>query len=265
MAPQDMRSNASGGHVMLSMVNFTLRIVLSLYSPSNPLVLTSLKLLTSQQWLAHHPQESRVFAGAIGLVALPVFFQAPLVRAFPWVSLVLTAGWLGLALWLLNRSKTQIWGDLLVGFSWTWLAGSLYWGWLRWEPTVHLPIEAIGLPIVAICLWKNWSRVGSYFYLGSLLGTAVTDLYTNWMGLFPAWRQLMAVDIEFVPVVLRAAANSLQSDLAICRALFLICFLMMVGGVPLLYSRQLAWWAFGGAVLSTLVVDGLFFLSASFA
>ncbi|HEY9734759.1 MAG TPA: DUF3120 domain-containing protein, partial [Trichocoleus sp.] len=79
------------------------------------------------------------------------------------------------------------------------------------------------------------------------------------------WRQIMAVDPEFVPVVLREAAGSLQTDVAAARAAVLILFLVIVGVMPLVYSRQLAWWAFGGAVLSTLVVDGLFFFSASLA
>ncbi|HEY9763559.1 MAG TPA: DUF3120 domain-containing protein [Trichocoleus sp.] len=250
---------------MLSMFNLILRIALSLSSPSNGLVTASLKWLNLQDRLNSLHQPLKVLFAAVGLVALPVFFQAPLVRVFPWVSLVLTALWLGLGLYLMRQPRWQLWGDLLVGFTWTWLAGSLYWGWLRWEPLVHLPVEALGLPIVAVCLWLGWGRVGSYFYLGSLLGTAVTDLYTNWMDLFPAWRQLMAVDPEFIPVVLRAAASSLQTEVAGGRALLLVVFLLVVGVVPLLSSRQLAWWAFGGAVLSTLVVDGLFFLSASLA
>jgi hypothetical protein len=226
--------------------------------------LTPLQGLLLQGW----PDLSRqvqIWSAAVALVAIPVFFQAPLVRAFPWISLGLTWAWLGLGIWLMQRPQGRLWGDLLVGFSWTWLAGSLYWGWLRWEPLVHLPVEALPLPLVVFCLSRGWGRVGGYFYLGSLLGTAVTDFYTNWMSLFPAWRQLMAVDPEFVPVVLRAAANSLQTDVAGCRAAFLVFFLASVGILPLLYSRQLTWWAFGGAVLSTLLVDGLFFLSAALA
>jgi hypothetical protein len=84
-----------------------------------------------------------------------------------------------------------------LGFGWIWLTGSIYWGWLRWEPVVHLPVEALGLPIAIACLRCGRGRVGSYFFLGSLLGTAVTDLYINWMNLFPNWRQLMRVDPDF--------------------------------------------------------------------
>lgn len=250
---------------MLIKVKFTLRIALSLSSPSDDYAIAPLKAQPFQRWVARSQRQLQTLAAAVGLVALPVFFQAPLVRLFPWISLALTAAWWGLGLWLMRRPMQRIWGDLLIGFSWTWLAGSLYWGWLRWEPLVHLPVEAIALPLAGLCLMIGWGRIGSYFYLGSLLGTAVTDFYTNWMGLFPAWRQIMAVDPEFVPVVLREAAGSLQTDVAAARAAVLILFLVIVGVMPLVYSRQLAWWAFGGAVLSTLVVDGLFFFSASLA
>lgn len=238
---------------------------MSLSSQSNDFTSEPLLGLGLLGRLERADRAHQVFAAAIGLVVLPVFFQAPLVRALPWVSLAITPLWLLLALWLMRRPNRHLWGDLLVGFSWTWLAGSIYWGWLRWEPLVHLPVEAIGLPLAFFCLIIGWARLGSYFYLGSLLGTAVTDLYINWMGLFPSWRQLMSVEDELIPVVLRAAASSLQGDFAGWCAVSLVLFLLCVGIMPLLYSRQLIWWAFSGAVLSTLLVDGLFFLSASLA
>ncbi|MGD1906495.1 MAG: DUF3120 domain-containing protein [Leptolyngbyaceae cyanobacterium] len=207
------------------------------------------------------PLTHRTFWAAVGLVAVPVFFQAPLVRALPWLSLVLTMMWLMAGLSLMSRFGSRLWGDLLVGFSWTWLAGSLYWGWFRWQPFVHIPVEAIGLPIVLVCLWRGWGRVGCYFYLGSLLGTAVTDLYVYWMQLLPFWRQAMQVDPEWVPIVLRQAVTVLQSTEAMSRALLLGLGLLTIGLLPL-QSRQPCWWAFSGAVLSTLLVDGLFIGSA---
>ncbi len=203
----------------------------------------------------------QAFLGAVGLVVVPVFFQAPLVRSLPWLSLVLTVMWLMAGLSLMSRYGSRLWGDLLVGFSWTWLAGSLYWGWFRWQPFVHIPLEAIGLPVVLICLWRGWGRVGCYFYLGSLLGTAVTDLYVYWMQLLPFWRQAMQVDPDWVAVVLRQAVAVLQSSEAISRALLLGTGLLTVGLLPMT-SRQPCWWAFSGAVLSTLLVDSLFVSSA---
>lgn len=235
------------------------------YEPTTYTLETPLSRQIRWSWLAKTALHWQVFMASMALVVLPVFFQAPLVRAFPWVSLALTAGWLALGMGLMRHPNRQVWGDLIIGFSWTWLAGSLYWGWLRWEPVVHLPVEAIGLPIAFVCLRYPWGRVGSYFFLGSLLGTAVTDLYINWMGLFPAWRQIMHVDFDFVPLVLRETANTLQSDLAAGRAVVLVLFLLIAGLLPLVTFRRVDWWAFSGAVLSTLIVDGLFFISACFA
>ncbi|MEI6065662.1 MAG: DUF3120 domain-containing protein, partial [Pseudanabaena sp. ELA748] len=73
------------------------------------------------------------FAGLF-LVSVPVFVEAPLVRYAPWLSLICTVGWLAIAKHLQADHKTKLWGSLIWGFSLTWLCGSLYWGWLRWEP-----------------------------------------------------------------------------------------------------------------------------------
>ena len=90
----------------------------------------------------------------------------------------------------------------------------------------------------------------------------VTDLYINWMHLFPNWRQLMWVDPDFVQIVLRATTNSLETSAAAGRATVLVVFLLVATFVSIGTSRQLAWWAFGGAVFSTLIVDGLFFFNS---
>ncbi|MDB9526626.1 DUF3120 domain-containing protein [Oscillatoria sp. CS-180] len=202
-----------------------------------------------------------MFWAAVFLVVVPVFFQAPLVRSLPWLSLTLTGTWLLAGISLSSRASTQLWGDLLIGFTWTWLAGSLYWGWLRSEPFLHLPIEALGLPIALILLCQGKGRIGSYFFLGSLLGTAITDLYVYWTDLLPMWRQVMNVDPEWVPTVLKRAAKTLQNPTDFGRGLLICTILLIIGIVPL-RSKQLCWWAFSGAVLSTLVVDLLFLTSA---
>lgn len=238
---------------------------MSSYTPvsnyaSTEVALDSLPLLqiraARQRWF--------VLAAAIILVSVPVFFQAPLVKVWPGLSLVLTAAWLSVALWLRSRPGMQIWGDLLVGFSWTWLAGSIYWGWFRWEPYYHLPLEAIGLPLVLILMRRGWGTVGNWFYLGSLFGTVLTDVYFYIVGLIPHWRQLMQIEPSQAASVLHAALEEMQTPLGYSAAAVIVLVLLTVGGLPL-RSRALHWWAFGGAVLSTLLVDGLFWFAATTA
>ena len=210
----------------------------------------------SQTWL--------IFFAAAFLVSVPVFIQAPLVRALPALSLFLTLPWLALSLILLTRAKTEIWGDLLFGFSWTWLAGSIYWGWLRWEPFIHLPIEAIGLPFALWCLWKGWGKIGNWFYLGSLLGTAITDLYFYITGLIPFWRRLMVVEPNLAAQVFHSAIVKIQTPWGMGWAIVLVAILTTLG-LWSLQKRSLHRWAFGGAILSTILVDSLFWIAASLA
>jgi Protein of unknown function (DUF3120) len=206
------------------------------------------------------------FWAAAFLVSVPVFIQAPLVRVYPTVSLLLSALWFLASLPMLRQSHLKLWGDLSVGFAWTWLAGSLYWGWFRWEPLIHLPIEAIGLPVVMICLNRpklnHFLKIGSYFYLGSLFGTVVTDGYFYWVDLIPYWRTLMQVPPSDIAIVLQSALHQLQNPIAIAKASLLLAFLLLVGLLPL-RSSQAHWWAFSGAVLSTILVDALFALAAA--
>jgi Protein of unknown function (DUF3120) len=206
----------------------------------------------------------RVFAGAVFLVAVPVFFEAPLVRIWPGLSLALTAVWVALSIGLYNKLKTQIWGDLLVGFTWTWLAGSLYWGWFRWEPALHLPLEAIALPIAFWGIHHNWCKIGNSFYLGSLFGTIVTDCYFYLTDLIPYWRQLMLAEPDRVQPIFRQAIGQMYTPggLGWVAALAL---LLLGSGLFALRQQKLHWTALSGAVLSTILVDGLFWLAASLA
>ncbi|HEY9853039.1 MAG TPA: DUF3120 domain-containing protein [Leptolyngbyaceae cyanobacterium] len=216
-------------------------------------------------WLPIGDKKAWLIFGAAGfLVSVPVFLQAPLVRLWPLLSLILTAGWVGLSLALMKRHRTQMWGDLLLGFSGSWLAGSIYWGWLRWEPLIHLPVEAICLPLALWCLKQERWKVGSLFYLGSLFGTAVTDIYFYLVDLIPAWRQLMQVEPSLAMPILQNAIAQVQTPWGIGWAAVMVAILLAVGTLPL-RSGQLHWWAFSGAVLSTIFVDSLFWLAASAA
>lgn len=207
------------------------------------------------------PQRAWVFAAAIFLVSVPVFLQAPLVRTLPVVSLLATFGFILWGRIWANQPRTQVWGDLLIGFSLTWFAGSMYWGWLRWEPLLHLPIEAIGLPFALWGLSQNRWKVGNFFYLGSLFGTVVTDIFFYLIDLIPFWRTLMVIDEASARPVFQAAIARIQTPAGIGWALTLASVLLIVGLLPL-RSGKLHWWAFSGAVLSTILVDGLFWLAA---
>lgn len=194
------------------------------------------------------------------LVSAPVFVQAPLVRSLPVVSLVGTIAWIWLSIYLSQRSATRVWGELVAGFSWTWLSGSLYWGWLRTEPLWHLPIEALGLPFAILALRKGWCRVGVLFYLGSLFGTVVTDVYFHLLDLTGVWRRVM-LDPTMAEFEFAQALKLMNTPLGYSSAAVLLSLLVAVG----MYSvrrRSLASWACGGAILSTLVVDGLFWGAA---
>jgi Protein of unknown function (DUF3120) len=205
-----------------------------------------------------------IFAGSAFLVSIPVFIEAPLVRNYPVLSVVITLLWVSLGGILIERPQSKIWGDLIFGFSWSWLAGAIYWGWFRWEPAIHLPIESIGVPLAVWSLWKGFGKIGSLFYLGSLLGTAITDLYFYQVGLIDHWKQIMQVDPAQAMPILQQAISQVCTPWGTAWAVVLVNFLLAVGIIPL-GTKQLHWYAFSGAVLTTIVVDSLFFWFAGHA
>ncbi|MBD2214393.1 DUF3120 domain-containing protein [Nostoc linckia FACHB-104] len=205
-----------------------------------------------------------VFAAAVFLVSVPVFIEAPLVRSLPSLSLAIAGLWVWLSFNLMSRPATYLWGDLLLGFSWSWLAGAIYWGWFRWEPLWHLPVESIGLPFACWCLFRNWGKVGNWFYLGSLFGTVLTDVYFYLVDLIPYWRQIMQVEPDGVSAILQNAVIQVRTPWGQAWAIALALVLLTTGLIPLL-TKQRHWYAFGGAVLSTILVDSLFLFAALFA
>ncbi|WP_417033582.1 DUF3120 domain-containing protein [Dolichospermum planctonicum] len=214
-------------------------------------------LISSRQnWL--------VFAASVFLVSVPVFVEAPLVRSFPLLSVFLTGFLLLLSMRLMSSSRTYLWGDLLFGFSWTWLTGAIYWGWLRYEPIWHIPIESLGLPFALWCLRKNWGKIGNWFYLGSLLGTVLTDIYFYLVDLMPYWRQIMRTSPAGASQILQNALEQVETPWGEGWAVILALILMTVGTVSLL-NKQCHWYAFGGAILSTILVDSLFLIAAVLA
>jgi len=195
------------------------------------------------------------------LVTLPVFLQAPWVRLAPFSAALFTAVLLAAGLLLERQSHPQArhLGALLVGFSGSWLAGSLFWGWFRSHPLLHLPIEALALPLALGGLGGRW-RLACGFYLGSLLGTTATDLAIAATGVMPLWPQVLAAEPTEAAILLHdAAAQVLQpAPLALvigaAAALLHLCHWLWNQGPT---SR-----VFAAALATTLSVDGLFLLAA---
>jgi len=205
-----------------------------------------------------------IFTASAFLVSIPVFIEAPLVRNYPVLSVVSTILWVSLGWILIQRPQSQIWGDLILGFSWSWLAGAIYWGWFRWEPAIHLPIESIGVPFAVWALWRGFGKIGTLFYLGSLLGTAITDLYFYQVGLLDYWKQVMQVDPSLAMPILQQAIAQVRTPWGTAWGVILVNLLLAVGIIPL-GIKQWHWYAFSGAVLTTIVVDSLFLWVAGHA
>ena len=202
------------------------------------------------------------------LVVLPVFLQAPWVRLHPFsatlftVVLVSTAIPLGWSTGLRRRRA----GALLLGFSGSWLAGSLFWGWLRAHPAWHLPVEAFALPLALGGLGTRW-RLGCSFYLASLVGTAMTDLAMALTGVMRFWPQVVEAPLSEAGLLLNSAAQSLRAPSAMivifgmAGAILTTATLMRVNGSrqgPHAESLTVA----ASVLITTVMVDGLFLLLA---
>ena len=74
----------------------------------------------------------------------------------------------------------------------------------------------------------------------------------------------MLVEPTEVAPILHNAVAQVQSPWGLSWVMILAILLLIVGIFPLQY-RQCHWWAFSGAVLSTILVDSLFWLAAALA
>ena len=202
------------------------------------------------------------------LVVLPVFLQAPWVRLHPFSAVLFTAVLVGTGV-VMNRSNNGRQADLgalLVGFSGSWLAGCLFWGWLRAHPLVHLPIEAFALPLALAGLRTRW-KLAAGFYLASLIGTACTDLMMAVTGVMKHWPVVVSAPLGEASALLHQAGLSLFNPAA---AVALIGAAAGLIGVARRCHEQAnqgganaELWSMVGVVLSTTVwVDGLFLAAA---
>ena len=203
---------------------------------------------------------------AAAMVVLPVFLQAPWVRLDPFSATLFTGVLIATGL-VLHQSRSQTASDvgaLLVGFSGSWLAGCVFWGWLRAHPVLHLPVEAFAVPVALGGLQGRW-RLAATFYLSSLVGTACTDLAMAATGVMQFWPAVVTASLDQAPLLLHQAGLHLLQPLPLIT-LATAAVLLLVAGRRLNLNNngsQVDSASMASAVLiTTLWVDGLFLLSA---
>ena len=201
-------------------------------------------------------------------VILPIFVQAPWVRFEPISALFFTFVIL-LGAYILYKKQPNQWfivSSLLLGVSGSWLGGCLFWGWLSPFPILHIPVEAVVLPLALIGLNTNW-KIGSSFYISSLFGTAVTDITIFLTGLMDQWKKVIVADPENAPLILQKTSENLIQ----IKSLFIIFFVAITlwfiskeisdsgtintnNGKALLVSSYV--------IQTTLIVDAIFIILA---
>tara|TARA_B100000212_G_scaffold175465_1_gene132096 strand:+ start:333 stop:1100 length:768 start_codon:yes stop_codon:yes gene_type:complete len=201
-------------------------------------------------------------------VILPIFLQAPWVRFQPHSALLFTFFILATGIFLSSEpsKKYFIIGSLLLGVAGSWLGGSLFWGWLSAHPILHIPVEAVALPLALVGLGTKW-KIGSSFYIASLFGTAITDLTIFFTGLMDQWMEVINADSEIAPLILQKTSEYLFN----IKPLSII---FIIGFALYLLSRKIAKYSsintsngrsslVSSYVLqTTLIVDGIFILLA---
>ena len=164
------------------------------------------------------------------MVVLPVFLQAPWVRLDPF-SATLFTGVLVAAGLVMHQSRSQTTSDLgslLVGFSGSWLAGCIFWGWLRAHPVLHLPVEAFAVPVALGGLQGRW-RLAATFYLSSLVGTACTDLAMAATGVMQFWPAVVTASLDQAPLLLHQAGTHLLQPLPLVTLVISAVLVLLAG------------------------------------
>ena len=201
-------------------------------------------------------------------VILPIFVQAPWVRINPISALCATFVILSVA-FLLSSKGSDKWfivSSLLLGVSGSWLGGCLFWGWLSAYPILHIPVEAVALPLAMVGLGTKW-KIGASFYISSLFGTAMTDITIFLTGIMDQWREVITADSDNAPLILQKTTENLiqlKSLFIIFLAALILWFISKeifnsaiansISGKALLVSSYV--------IQTTLIVDGIFIFLA---
>jgi len=201
-------------------------------------------------------------------VILPIFVQAPWVRVEP-LSALFATFILIFAAFLLSRKEADKWfivGSLLLGVSGSWLGGCLFWGWLSAYPILHIPVEAVALPLAIVGLGTKW-KIGSSFYISSLFGTAITDLAIFLTGIMDQWKEVITADSDNAPLILQKTSENLI-QLKSLSIIFLAALILWFISREI-FNSAIATSPNGKALLvssyviqTTLIVDGIFIVLA---
>ena len=201
-------------------------------------------------------------------VILPIFVQAPWVRFEPISALCATFIILSVA-FLLSRKEADKWfivGSLLLGVSGSWLGGCLFWGWLSAYPILHIPVEAVALPLAIVGLGTKW-KIGSSFYLSSLFGTAITDLTIFLTGIMDQWKEVITADSDNAPLILQNTSENLIQFKSFSIIIFAALMLWFISKEILNYAignstNGKVLLVSGYVIQTTLIVDGIFIVLA---
>ena len=201
-------------------------------------------------------------------VILPIFVQAPWVRFEPISALCATSIILFVA-FILSRKETNKWfivGSLLLGVSGSWLGGCLFWGWLSAYPILHIPVEAVALPLAIVGLGTKW-KIGSSFYISSLFGTAITDITIFLTGIMDQWKEVITADSDNAPLILQKTSENLINLKSLSIIILTALILWFISKE--IFNNAIANTSNGKALLvssyviqTTLIVDGIFIFLA---
>ena len=197
-------------------------------------------------------------------VILPIFVQAPWVRLEPISALCFTFVIVLVAI-VLNQKGSSKWfivSSLLFGVSGSWLGGCLFWGWLSPFPILHIPVEAVVLPLALIGLGTNW-RIGSSFYISSLFGTAVTDMTIFLIGIMDQWKEVITADSENAPLILQKTSENLIQIKSLSIIFFVALILWFISkeifdSATINTTNGKALLVASYVIQTTLIVDGIF-------
>ena len=197
-------------------------------------------------------------------VILPIFVQAPWVRLEPISALCFTFIILSVAYFLHKKesNKCFIISSLIFGVSGSWLGGCLFWGWLSPFPILHIPVEAVVLPLALIGLGTNW-RIGSSFYISSLFGTAVTDMTIFLIGIMDQWKEVITADSENAPLILQKTSENLIQIKSLSIIFFVALILWFISkeifdSATINTTNGKALLVASYVIQTTLIVDGIF-------